>query len=256
MVIGVDELSLAQEDGNLPTTLVAGSAPGESGLSVRCVRFQGGLHLSGTLRQHLICFQLAQACFDCRMGGRSLRHEPPAGSLAICPAGIDCAADADRGLDAILITIDPRPLALAAAEDSALESQLIERLAGRDQPLLDLARTLASESASDYPNGPLFWNEIASAFINSLVARHTSAQGASHARHVEQRRPRSAQRLHSCPRERANPGGHARQIGRTQPIPLLPCIHPVCRREPAPLCRASEIAARARARSWRSTWPC
>jgi AraC family transcriptional regulator len=174
MVIGVDGLWLAQEDGNLPTTLAAGSAAGESGLSVRCDRFQGGLHISGTLRQHLICFQLAQACFDCRMGGRSLRHEPPAGSLAICPAGIDCAADADRGLDAILITIDPRPLLLAAAEDSALESQLIERLAGRDQRLLDLALTLASESASDYPNGPLFWNEIASAFINRLVACHTS----------------------------------------------------------------------------------
>jgi hypothetical protein len=76
------ELALAQEDGNLPTTIVAGSAPGESGVSIRFVRFRDGLHLSGTVQQHFICFQLAQACFDCRIGGRSLRHEPPAGSLA------------------------------------------------------------------------------------------------------------------------------------------------------------------------------
>jgi AraC family transcriptional regulator len=40
--------------------------------------------------------------------------------------------------------------------------------------LLDLARTLALESAEGYPNGPLYWNEVASGFIGGLVARHTS----------------------------------------------------------------------------------
>jgi len=167
-------LDLAQEDGNLPTTLVAGSAPGESGVSIRFVRFRGGLHLSGTVQQHLICFQLAQTCFDCRIGGRTLRHEPPAGSLAICPAGIDCSADAKGSVDAVLIAVDPRHLALAAADDSALEAQLIERLAGCDQELLSVANALVSESGCNYPNGPLFWNELAGAFINGLVARHTS----------------------------------------------------------------------------------
>jgi AraC family transcriptional regulator len=49
-----------------------------------------------------------------------------------------------------------------------------ERLSGYDQALLDLARTLALESAADYPNGPLYWNEVASGFIDGLVARHTS----------------------------------------------------------------------------------
>ena len=57
-----------QEDGDLPTTLVAGSAPGESGVSVRFVRFRDGLHLKGTIHQHFICFQLARARFDCRIG--------------------------------------------------------------------------------------------------------------------------------------------------------------------------------------------
>jgi AraC family transcriptional regulator len=47
-------------------------------------------------------------------------------------------------------------------------------LSGYDQTLLDFARDLASESANGYPNGPLFWNEIASAFVGALLVRHTS----------------------------------------------------------------------------------
>jgi AraC family transcriptional regulator len=94
--------------------------------------------------------------------------------LAICPAGVDCSADAKGSVDTVFIAIDPRHLALAAAEGSALEAQLIERLAGSDQALLCVANTLISESRSNYPGGPLFWNEQAYAFINGLVARHTS----------------------------------------------------------------------------------
>ena len=52
--------------------------------------------------------------------------------------------------------------------------QLIGCLFGYDQALFDLARTLALESAADYPNGPLFWNGVASDFIDNLLARHTS----------------------------------------------------------------------------------
>jgi AraC family transcriptional regulator len=174
MVIGLGELSLAQVDGSSPMILTTGAAPGESGISLHCVRFKGGLHLSGTLRQHFICFQSAQACFDCRIGGRTLRHEPPAGSLAICPAGVDCTADANSGLDALFILIDPRHLGLAAAEESALEARLTERLSGHDQELLSIALTLVSESKDNYPNGPLFWNELAGNFLNGVIARHTS----------------------------------------------------------------------------------
>ena len=36
---------MAQQDGGAPTTLAAGSAPGESGVSVLTVRFDGGMHL-------------------------------------------------------------------------------------------------------------------------------------------------------------------------------------------------------------------
>ena len=116
----------------------------------------------------------APSRFDCRIAGQVLRHEPPRGSLAICPAGLDCAAEAQDSVDAILIAIDPPSLALAAAENSALEAQLQERLSGCDEVLFDLARTLASESTDGYPNGPLFWNEVASGFVCRLIARHTS----------------------------------------------------------------------------------
>jgi hypothetical protein len=43
-MLGIDEGHLAQEDGSLPTTLAAGSAPGESGVSVpvhRCTAEAG-----------------------------------------------------------------------------------------------------------------------------------------------------------------------------------------------------------------------
>jgi AraC family transcriptional regulator len=175
-MIGIGELYLTQKDGGLPTTLAAGNAPGESGVSVLSLRFRGGVHFSATPRQHLVWFQMSpQVLFECRIADRALRHEVPAGSFSICPAGIDCAADAEESADAILVATDPGQLALAAAEDSSLGAQLIERFSGRDQTLLELARTLALESADDYPNGPLFWSEVASGFIDSLLARHTSA---------------------------------------------------------------------------------
>jgi len=46
--------------------------------------------------------------------------------LAICPAGIDCSADAKGSVDVLLIAVDPRHFAPAAAQDSALEARLIE----------------------------------------------------------------------------------------------------------------------------------
>jgi len=173
-IIGTDELYLVQQDGSLPTTLAAGSALGESGVSVLRTRFRDGVHFNATPRQHLIWFQLSKMRIECRRAGRKVTQEVSIGSLAICPAGIDCAADAEEGGDAILVAVDPGQLALATAEHSVPEAQLLERLSGDDNALLELARSLAVESASEYPKGPLFWNEVASAFIGRLAARHTS----------------------------------------------------------------------------------
>lgn len=173
MIPGISELSLVQEDGGLPTMLAAGSAPGESGVSIFSMRFRGGVHFNAEPRQHLIWFQLSDVRIECCRPGRRTTQDAPAGSLAICPAGIDCAADAEESVDALLVSVDPGQLSLAAAEDSAPDVRLNERLSGFDLALLDLARTLALESADSYPNGALFWNGIASEFLGGLIARHT-----------------------------------------------------------------------------------
>jgi AraC family transcriptional regulator len=123
-------------------------------------------------RRHHVFFNLSdQSRFECRIAGRSLSHEPRCGSLAICPAGSDYAG-VDRSAKTILVAIEPGQLALAAAESLALDARLIDRLSGFDQALLDLARDLVSETESGYPNGPLYWNGIVSAFVGGLLGRH------------------------------------------------------------------------------------
>jgi hypothetical protein len=41
-MVPFSDLHLVQEDGDLPTTMTTGSAPGGSGVSILNVRFQGG----------------------------------------------------------------------------------------------------------------------------------------------------------------------------------------------------------------------
>jgi AraC family transcriptional regulator len=176
MMATIGKLSLAQEDGSLPTIFAAGSAPGESGVSAFSMRFEGSAHICTTPRQHLIWFRMsAKVPTYKRLAGRELRRgRGPAGRLSVWPAGINVVAEASGSVDAILIAIDPGRLAFAAAEDSAIGARLIERFSGHDQPLLDLARSLVLETADGHPNGPLFWNDLASGFIDGLLARHTS----------------------------------------------------------------------------------
>jgi AraC family transcriptional regulator len=175
MIGEVPELSMAQEDGAPPATLGAGSAPGESGVSVLSAQFEGGIHISAaSRRRHHVFFGMAEPLrYRCHIAGRFVSHEPPSGSLAICPAESDYGADAEGTTGSILVSVDPGRLALAAAEDWEIDAQLIDRFSGHDQALLDFAQTLAAESAAGFPNGPLFWNEIADAFIDGLLARHT-----------------------------------------------------------------------------------
>ena len=169
-------LRLMQGNGAPPSTRVAGNAPGESGVAIISLRFRGGVHMQATPQQHVVWFHTSpRVRFDCRLARRALRHELPAGFLAICPAGIDCAADAEESADAILVAIEPGRLALAAAEESALDAQLMERFTGCDRVLFECAQRLAKESADGFPNGPLFWNDVASGIIAGLLARHSSA---------------------------------------------------------------------------------
>jgi len=178
-MLDIGALRLAQQDGGAPTTLAAGSAPGESGVSVLNFRFDGGMHLLATgARCHCICFQMSQVRVEKRMAGRVAHYEHRAGSLTITPSGCDIAADADEDAEILVVAVDPGRMALAAAECALPEARLIERMYGDDPALFALARTLAYESIHNYPNGALSWNEAASSFVDGLVARHTAAMPA------------------------------------------------------------------------------
>ena len=178
-MLEIDTLRMEQQDGGAPTTLAAGSAPGESGVSILGIRFDGGMHLLATgARCHCICFQMSPGRVEKRMADRLVCVERRAGSLSIYPAGVDCAADADIGVDILMVAVDPGRMALAAAEGALPEAQLIERLGGDDPALLALARILAFESVHNYPSGALSWNEAASSFVDGLVAGHTAAMPA------------------------------------------------------------------------------
>jgi AraC family transcriptional regulator len=182
------ELNLMQEDGGMPETLVGGSPPGESRVSVVKLRFHGSLHFRATPSQHLIWFHLSsQVQFDCRIGRRTLRHEPMAGTLAICPAGSDSAADAQKSLDVILVAIEPDRFALAAAEQQALDARLDECLLDRDRILLEQARLLVAQCADDFLEGPLFWNDVATGFVDRLVNRHACPSGPNRQRRLGKR---------------------------------------------------------------------
>ena len=169
--------ALTQSGGGLPTTLAAGSAPGESGVRILSQRFQGGLHVSGTPQEHHICFQMSSLRIERRVAGRTLSHLAPEGGLSICPAGADFSADADENGTMLLVAIKPSQLKLAAAESSAFHAQLLEQLSVEDEMLFNSARALATESAAGYPSGPLCWNEIARLFIDRLIARYMSLPG-------------------------------------------------------------------------------
>ena len=172
---GIDGAYLVQKDGGPPTTLVAGSAPGEGGVSIRRIRLHGGAYMNATPQKHLVWFQISpKARFDCRIGRHELRHEPLAGTLAICPAGVEARAEVQESLDTLLVEVDCSQLALAGAEVSALEAKLVARLTGYDERLLRHARMLEAESTDDYPNGSLFWHEVAGGLLDQLIGGHTT----------------------------------------------------------------------------------
>jgi AraC family transcriptional regulator len=166
---------LAQKDGAPPARSTAGPAPGDSGISIVRLSFRDGAQVETMAGEHLVWFQMSSSVrLECRMSGRVLRQEAPAGSLAIAPAGADARARADESMEALLVTIRPGELAVAAAADAAFERQLVERLEGFDEALFGAARRLELESAAGYPNGPLGWQELASGFLDGLLSRHTS----------------------------------------------------------------------------------
>jgi AraC family transcriptional regulator len=155
--------------------LASGSGPGASGIEVLSTFYDGECHFEAQLRRHAVTFCSA-GIVHCRWTGRALTHDAPEGSISIHPAGIDCCLDTDRSMRSILVLVDPAKLSLAAAEDSALDAQLIGRLNGFDEGLLTAARMLANELRNGYPRGTVYWNEAAGRFLSGLAARHTSGR--------------------------------------------------------------------------------
>jgi AraC family transcriptional regulator len=176
MISEVGEIFSAQKDGAPPTILASGRAPGESGVTVVSLRYKGSAHFSACLRQHLVAF-VSKTRIKCRLAGHALYHKAHEGSLAILPAGLDTSADTDHDLNGLLVAVRPDKLALAATEDGTLDAELIGRLCGHDQALLDLAGLLARESREGYPHGTMFWNETAGQFIDILATRHATGTG-------------------------------------------------------------------------------
>jgi AraC family transcriptional regulator len=175
MLPEIGDLLWMQGDGRQPTMVAGGGAAGESGISVLRLHFDESVHLTGTFRQHAVFFQMSpEMGFHCRFADRGLRHRPGLGQLAIVPSGVDIVVDADDSLDTVVVAIDPSRFALAAAEDSALDARIIERFICFDTALLELARHLSLECVQSYPNGPLFWTELASGFMDGLIARHST----------------------------------------------------------------------------------
>jgi AraC family transcriptional regulator len=170
------EIQWAQHDGAPPAILMTAAPRGESGVSLLRTRFAQAAYFNGTLRQHLIFLQMSpRQRLNCRIGERRLVHEPSAGALAICPAGIDCSVESEADTDTLLLAIEPSRLTLAAAEDDAPQAQLDERLSGYDAELLAIVERLMAETGAGCPNGPLFWSEISDDFMGRLVDSYMSS---------------------------------------------------------------------------------
>ena len=134
MFSDIGDVSSIQRDGRPPTVVTAGAAPGESGVAVMHLRYQGGAYLHADLRQHFVTFATAGPS-TLRVAGKTLQHEAVEAGLCIFPAGIDVTVDCESDVRSLLIAIDPDCLALASAEDSAAGAQLIERSYGHDESL-------------------------------------------------------------------------------------------------------------------------
>jgi AraC family transcriptional regulator len=171
-------ICFSQKDGSPPQTVASPRPPGESGVSVARVRFDRMARISAVSRRHLIFLQMSpRVPIECHMDGRVSRHHADTGSLAICPAEVEASAETaeiEAVIGLLLVTVDPSRLALAAAEDAAVDARLDMNISGRDPELLAIAWLLATEGASAYPHGSLYWSDVTNRLLGRLVQRHSS----------------------------------------------------------------------------------
>ena len=60
MFSDIGDVSSIQRDGGPPTIVTAGAAPGESGVAVMQLRYQGGAYFHADLRQHFVSLCLCR----------------------------------------------------------------------------------------------------------------------------------------------------------------------------------------------------
>src|SRR5215813_6223038 len=106
MFLDVGDVSSSQRNGDPLTVVTTGAAPGESGVAVMHLRYQGGCYVEADLRQHIVCFASAAPIMR-RVAGKTLRHLTVEGDLCIFPAGIDTASEGDCDVRSLLMAIDP-----------------------------------------------------------------------------------------------------------------------------------------------------
>jgi hypothetical protein len=78
MLSGIGDISAIQADGAAPSVLAAGGAPGESGVRVAKLKYNGAAHFAAALHQHVITF-VSQGPTHCRVAGKAFSHEAPGG---------------------------------------------------------------------------------------------------------------------------------------------------------------------------------
>jgi len=165
----------SQGDGLPPAPIAQGSAPGESGLSILNARFRDVAYVKATGERHLVFLHLSEpAWVECRMGSNRILHQARFGTMGICPSGVECVAECWDEIETLLVSIDPAALALAGSEKSQHSVDVIQRLAGQDIELFHVGQMLTRECRAGYPNGPLFWHELASKFIDRILAAHST----------------------------------------------------------------------------------
>lgn len=169
-----------QRDDDGSEVCAARTAQGESGVAVTCLQFQRFAQFKASPAQHLVFMQLSPRLrLDCRVAGDRLRHEPITGAIAILPAGVDGSVASNTTADLMVVAVKPGRLALTAADDLTVEAQLRERVAGHDGTLLEIARRLAAETATEHASGLRLWNDTAHDFIHRLLLAHTRVPDAS-----------------------------------------------------------------------------
>ena len=114
----------------------------------------------------------------CRIAAGRFLTKPRSDRLRSLPVGYDYASDVVSGA-AIFVAVDPGKGRIAAAEYSAIEASLIDRMSRSDTTLLDLAHGLAAESADAYPKGLLVLERDSRGLRGEQIARSAHVRSAA-----------------------------------------------------------------------------